>query len=64
MSAGQEQPWAAGARHSAWTLPDALRANSSRRNIFRGSLDNESEPQEEQMDDYEQLVHAALENVS
>ena len=60
MSAGQEQAWAAGSRQSAWVLPDALRSNSSRR---RSSLDGNAEQQEEQLDDFEQLVKAALEDV-
>lgn len=59
---GQEQAWAAGSRHSAWTLPDVLRANSSRRRVMRPSVDAPSQ-HEEQMDDYEQLVNAALEKV-
>ena len=59
---GQEQAWAAGSRHSAWSLPDVLSANSSRRRVMRPSVDAPSE-HEEQMDDYEQLVNAALEKV-
>ncbi len=63
MSAGgQEQAWAAGSRQSAWSLPDVLRANSSRRGFGRSS--GQSQQQEEQMDDEEQLVNAALEDVS
>ena len=62
MNAGQEQAWAAGSRHSAWTLPDVLRANSSRRGMGRTS--SHSEQPEEQMDDQEQLVNAAQEGFS
>ena len=62
MTSG-EQAWAAGSRQSAWSLPDVLSANSSRRRGLRPSMDAPSEQAEEQMDDYEQLVNAALEQV-
>lgn len=63
MSVGREQAWAAGSRHSAWTLPDALRSNSSQRHRPRDSFDAQSDRQEEHLDDYEQLVRAALEDI-
>ena len=63
MRRGQEQAWAAGSRHSAGNLADALRANSARRGDRSDLVDAQSHQQEELLDDYAQLIKAALDHI-